>query len=280
MRIFVHILSSSVSMLNINQVLERVNLPENDNRFTFLKNKENILFLGYTGSTLYGLRNETSDFDMKCYVLEPYNVNQGLFPFTSYRFIEGSNAINLKDDIDVDFLSLKEFIIRGISGDFVYIEPLFSNNFIYINPLMDLLIQNRKLFLSREVIFRYLGYIKEMTNKLNPKKPEKQDIIDRINKYGYDTKCAMTIFRIKLFIEQILNYGDLNPTLDKEQQFSLLQVKKGCFSKEEVLDAKDRFVKEIKERLDKRDYVIADTVDKERLNDLYVEIKDNFYNLK
>lgn len=138
-----------------------------------------------SGSHLYGLNTPTSDED---YV--------GIF-FASENYIYGlktveqvdlsiidkhKNGKNTKLAVDRKFYELKRFVKLASQGNPNIIEILFASedSIIYISDFGKYLLENRKLFISKNIIPKFLGYARSQKNKLMVKTENMKNLIDGV----------------------------------------------------------------------------------------------------
>ena len=89
--------------------------------------------------------------------------------------------------------------------------------------------RNRKLFLHKGSLHRFLGYAHQQMKRLKT-----SNRVELIEKYGYDTKFAYHIVRLSLQVEQILEKHDMDFSANAP---FIKEVRKGAFKTAEELEA-------------------------------------------
>ena len=136
----------------------------------------NTIYVTLHGSQAYGLNNELSDVDVKGIVIPPKEVENNLF----HRFEQAENNPILEESLssfknpknpkfESTIYSLKKFMVLAANVNPNIIELLWtdpSDHFIF-RPPMDVLMENRELFLSSKAKFTFSGYTFNKPRKLN-----------------------------------------------------------------------------------------------------------------
>lgn len=92
--------------------------------------------------------------------------------------------------------------------------------------------ENRKIFLHKGIYHRLKGYSFSQLNKIETNKSAASESRkELVEKYGYDTKYAMHLFRLILQCEDVLVHGDLDLQRHREQ---LKAVRRGHYKIEEI----------------------------------------------
>lgn len=120
--------------------------------------KDNILFLCLGGSYAYGTNIDTSDIDIRGVTM---NSKSDFLGLTSFEQFTDSNT-------DTCIYSLKKFLELVKSSNPNIVEMLFCkpSHYLYISPLGQLLLDNRKLFLTRKAYFTFSGYARAQLSRL------------------------------------------------------------------------------------------------------------------
>jgi len=89
---------------------------------------------------------------------------------------------------------------------------------------------NRKLFLSKRVWFKFKGYAYGQMHKLDGKEPtgKRKESVD---KYGFDVKYAYHIVRLMNECQQILTDGDVDLQRSKEE---LKSIRRGEWTEQRI----------------------------------------------
>lgn len=213
------------------------------NVIEFLKNKnvEDVIYnnLGYicqSGSHIFGTNNEDSDLDYRGIVLPNEDYIIGLKEFNHLKLVEGEGNLNLSDDLDVELFSLKKFIMDLYKGHGIAFEMLFVNdNFIkFTDDRLKPIFNKKELFLSKSFAFHYLSMNNQFERRIDIKVGNIKNplSIDRIEKYGYETKNASKAIQHLRLLNDFLNTGELN--FYREDREELKSIKRGEFSLEDI----------------------------------------------
>lgn len=121
----------------------------------------NILYSCQTGSRLYGNATLSSDTDIRGFVLESPETVLGLNNFEQYE----------SPSEDIVFYSSKKFIDLLKKGSPNVLELLFvpKEHVIVSTVTSDLLIFNKDLFVTKQIIPKFIGFSKSEKIKNNPK---------------------------------------------------------------------------------------------------------------
>lgn len=247
--------------------MEELNLPNN---LPWLE--ENTIILAPTGSHAYGTATEDSDTDYKGVCIPPVEYYLGLESFNEYNNTGGKNFKNTKDDIDVSIIHISKFVKDAMQGVPNNIEILFlrPEDYIKVTPLGQKLIDNRHLFLSKQIKRKFGGFANSQIQKLKKSVTLEDVVIEgkTITEYRYDTKFFMHSVRLLTSAIEILMTGDFS-TFRTNREF-LLRCRNGEFSFDEAVDMLNLVDEELQHvaELSK----LPDTPDYHKINNLLMEI--------
>lgn len=198
--------------------------------------EERTILLAPTGSHAYGTATETSDHDYKGVCIPPVDYYLGLEAFNEYNNTGGKNFKNTKDDVDVNIIHINKFVKDAMLGvpnniEILFVEP---EQFIKLTGLGEILLDNRKLFLSKQIKNKFGGYAYSQMQKMKAR----QDLVD---KFGYDTKFFMHSIRLLTSAIDILLDADFS-TL-RPNRAMLLDCRNGAYTFEEALELVDYYDK-------------------------------------
>lgn len=125
-----------------------------------ITNKENLLFLCFGGSYSYGTNTEGSDIDIRG-IYGPNFKDLLLLKDTSDDFYKS-------DETDTTLYSLKKFFDLALSCNPNIIEMLGcrEEDYAYISKAGRILLDNKKLFLSKKAYASFSGYARGQLNRL------------------------------------------------------------------------------------------------------------------
>lgn len=137
--------------------------------------KNNTVYLTLHGSKCYGLSNELSDTDVKGICVPPVEVEYNLFN----RFEQSENNPEIESlfghlknpnnpAFESTIFSLRKFMVLAANVNPNIVELLWtdpSDHFVK-EPLMDVLFENRNMFLSSKAKFTFSGYAHSQLAKI------------------------------------------------------------------------------------------------------------------
>lgn len=232
--------------------------------------EERTIILAPTGSYAYGTNTEESDKDFKGVCIPPIDYYLGLESFNEYNNSGGKNFKNTKDDVDVNIIHINKFVKDAMQGVPNNIEILFvrREDYLKITSLGQKLIDNRHLFLSKQIKNKFGGYAYSQIQKLKNKKSNGTGRQDLIDKHGYDTKFFMHGVRLLTSAIEILETGDFS-TYRPNRQF-LLDCRNGKYSFEEALEIVEYYDNKLKVAIEKSE--LPSKPNYKKINQLLIEI--------
>lgn len=204
-----------------------------------------VIYEVLTGSQAYGISTEDSDFDVYSLVIPPKEI---VFPhldgyivgfdkdyptFTTYQNREGTKLIGAdKREYDIQIYSIITFFNLAAENNPNIIDSLFvgENCVLYCNDVGRLLRDNRKIFLNKNSLWKFIGYAYSQ-QKLMKSKTEKSKRYSDILEFNYDRKAAANIIRLLNECWQILATGDLSLTSNNDM---LKEIRRGEWSEERI----------------------------------------------
>lgn len=209
--------------------------------------EDRTIILAPTGSYAYGTNTENSDKDYKGVCIPPDNYYFGLESFNEYSNSGGKNFKNTKDDVDVSIIHINKFVKDAMQGVPNNIEILFlrQQDYLKVTPLGQTLIDNRHLFLSKQIKNKFGGYARSQIKKLKAGKSNGSAREDLIEKYGYDLKFFMHSVRLLTSAIEILETGDFSTYRPNRNQ--LLDCLDGKYAFDEAINMVEEYDVELKE---------------------------------
>ena len=191
--------------MNYKEILER---PE----YEFIKTDEHlgkhVILLGLAGSYSYGTNIETSDIDIRGITL---NRKSDMIGLTSYEQYTDENT-------DTVIFALNKIVQLMLSCNPNTIELLGLNeeHYLYLNDLGRMLLDNRKLFLSKRAINSFGGYADAQLRRLQnalardsfPQAEKEQHIFNSVKNAMLDFNRQYRHFEIgslEIFIDKAIN---------------------------------------------------------------------------
>jgi predicted nucleotidyltransferase len=203
---------------------------------------KNIQYMTLVGSHAYSLNHIDSDWDVYAFTVPkkeyifPENLIWGYDDFPKFEQLQGSLKKGpKKEHLDFQIYNITKYFRLVFDNNPNMIDSLFTprNCVLIETDIAKLVRKNRKLFLHKGAFHRFSGYAFSQLNKIktNPedrKNPERKVLIE---KYGYDLKYALHLFRLLEECEQILSEGNLMLGRNKEE---LKLILKGIYTLKEV----------------------------------------------
>lgn len=228
-----------------------------------------LMYLTIGGSHAYGTNVEGSDVDIRGVALNSRDDLLGLGTFEHW----------VDETTDTTVFGFKKAVKLMCSGNPNMLEQLGNADDLVISyhPATKLLMENKKLFLSRQVVYSFGGFAKKLFEnsiKLGEwcnQYPEDQITKKRMN------KTIMNMIRLYLMVFDILEKGEIITNRAANHDL-LMRARNGEFQAANGYikhDVKD-FHKEYEKRLlyDKANTMLPDTVDMNRVNELVMAINE------
>lgn len=222
---------------------------------------DNIILEGVTGSTAYGLATENSDIDIKGIYMLPTRaiLKMGFNP-------EKTTVNHTKPDWS--FHEIGKYMKLVLSGNPTETELLWLEDYTELTPIGEMLIDNRKLFLSTKAVNNaYRGYALSQALRLNNRTAQGMEGYDSALKNRF-AKHTRHCFRLLMQARQLLETGELVVKVTPEQREYLFNMGES----KDVDTVVKEFMKQDKE-FDDIQSVLPDEPDYEKLNDLLYEIR-------
>lgn len=190
------------------------------------------------GSHLYGTNTVNSDTDYfgVCIPTKDYVLGIHKFELIEERTNPSkSTTKNTKYDNDYTCYSIQKYFKLLIDGNPNIIETLFVNkdNILYCNKAAQEILDNKHLFLSKKVYYKFSGYARSQKRKLITKQPEgkRKELVDI---YGWDVKYGCHLIHLLLFGIELLDTGVIKFPTDWAKY--LVQIKQCQWSLSHVID--------------------------------------------
>lgn len=217
-----------------------------------------MILAGIVGSHAYGLNHAESDIDMLGVFQRPTTVVLGLNP--------GKDSIGGHDP-DWQAHELAKFMGLAMKGNPTVTEMLWLPDEMYAlrTPTGDRLIENRELFLSKNIFYAFGGYAKEQFRRLKATghfDPDK-------NGDKKTEKHARHLARLIIQGTGVLTTGQLTVRLTPDQVAYARQV--GIDAAKENFDEIDALLDAYE--LLKEDNVLPEKADQHAISDLLVELR-------
>lgn len=147
--------------MTIEEIKKRVATSDYD----FLRENENlgenIILLGLGGSHAYGTNNENSDLDVRGIAT---NSKRNILTSTDFE-----QVVDVETDTTIySFDKIVELLCK-CNPNTIEILGLKPEHYLYLSPIGKELVQNRKMFLSKQAIHSFGGYANAQLRRLENK---------------------------------------------------------------------------------------------------------------
>lgn len=184
----------------------------NGTEYDFLKTNEHlgkhVILLGLAGSYSYGTNIETSDIDLRGITLNQKSDLIGLTQFEQY----------VDENTDSVIYTFNKIITLLLNCNPNTIELLGLNqeHYLYLNDIGQMLLDNRKLFLSKRAINSFGGYADAQLRRLQnalardsfPQSEKEKHIFNSVKNAMYDFNNHYKSFEsgsMEIFIDKAVN---------------------------------------------------------------------------
>lgn len=235
--------------------------------------EERTIMIGLRGSDAHGTKldaDETSidDTDVFSLVVQPLDF---------YLSLENNGKKRQHWDSAGEHLDILVYDIRKFMGLAAKANPNVLNwlwnrpdDYLYTNLLGMLLIENRNLFLTKQIFPRLIGYSYSQMQRMNADKKyegymgEKRKML--VNEYGYDVKNAAHSVRLLLMAIEIAETGQMSTYRPETDRELIKDVKRGNLTLDEVSAMIEHYADTAKKAQDKSD--LPEQADMDKINDL------------
>jgi predicted nucleotidyltransferase len=232
---------------------------------------KHVIYEVYTGSQAYGIANENSDWDIYSVVVPPKEIvfphlggyipgfDRDIPDFTTY---EPKNKITYQNrDYDIKIHSIIKFFDMAAENNPNIVDTLYvpDNCILYIAEGGKIIRENRKKFLHKGSLWKFIGYAYSQLNLLD-KPRENSHRKAMIDTFGLDLKAASHLVRLLNECWMILETGDLDLCANTGM---LKEIRRGEWTQQQVRDyfkAQEPMLKEL--------YTRSKLQDKPNRNDL------------
>ena len=254
---------------------------------------EGVVLHGYRGSIAHGTHvppekeDGIDDIDIMGVFVAPKSYYLGLNQVDGFDFW-------VDDKFDCVYYEIRKFLRLLAKGNPNVLSMLWMKPEMYFDVqslafdggpchngwAQKLLIENRKLFLSKRLYHSFSGYaygqLKRMTQYDSPYRgymgAKRKALVD---KYGYDTKNAAHLIRLLRMGVEALEFGELNVWRCDAQQ--LIDIKTGKWTLTEVQQAAEGLFARMENTKDHTS--LPEHPDENAINELCVEIVSGVLNL-
>jgi predicted nucleotidyltransferase len=236
--------------------------------------QQQIILMGYRGSIAHGMYVPKIDPNS----IDDKDVMGVCVPSAKYYLalenFGNSNTIEIKhEEWDIVFYEFLKFISLLIKGNPNVLSLLWLEPTHYITKTADgqLLLDNKNLFISKQVYHSFTGYAYGQLHRMTHNACEGymgQKRKQLVEKFGYDTKNAAHLIRLLTMGIEFLNEGVLY--VQRKDATRLLEIKRGEWTLDQVKQEANRLFILAENTYIKSSLPVA--VDENKINNLCVEI--------
>lgn len=219
------------------------------------------------GSNSYGVTSDNSDLDIcgfcippKYYIFDSNFINGFDSQKNNFNQYQQHHVKDIDSKIEYDFTiyNITKYFRLCIDGNPNIVDSLFVplRCITYCTELGNYIRENRKLFLSKKMWFKFKGYAYSQLHKMKIKNPDPSSKrYAGIQKYGFDVKFAYHVVRLLNEVEQILIEHDLDLERNREQ---LKSIRRGEWTQEQIIEyfsEKEKTLEEVYSTRDRKSVV-------------------------
>lgn len=254
-------------MLKLQQAIDQHN-PE----MQFVK--DNLLFLHVSGSRLYGMNREDSDYDIRGVTLAPKDYWVGAKKFEQFQ------AGYPEEGIDFVIYDFRKWLHLTQEVNPNVVETLYvwdhNLNIVHVNDSWANLRTQAKELINQRAYVGYKGYATQQLKKMVVKHGNKTGRQDIVDEYGFDLKFAAHGFRLARQGYELLTTNNI--TFPRPDAEVLRDVRYGKIYGPRDLD---HCVAELNVEYNLLDQALAKTIlpkkaDFDKYNQLLVNTYDNY----
>ena len=186
------------------EIMKALNLNQ-DIKFV----EENLIFLALSGSHAYGLNNSDSDFDYRGITIPPID-----YFLTAKNFEQREDKTN-----DITIYSIVKIfqLAKNANPNILELFFLSSDSIIYKHPIMDRLLENKHLFLSKKVQYSFSGYAFSQLHRIIGHKKWLDNPVEKPNRLKMGLPYNPKINKEKIYSLAVLSKEELKSFLQIDQ---------------------------------------------------------------
>jgi hypothetical protein len=202
---------------------------------------DGVILSGYRGSIAHGTYRESpdniSDKDVM-YVVVPH---EDYYFGCESRSFPSSGTHEIKNDgWDIVAYEVRKFISMLAKGNANVFTMLWleDKHYLHVSFAGRILLDNRSLFISKDVYYPFVGYAHgELYRMIHHTPTNRAYMGDKrktlIEKFGYDVRCASHLIRLLRMGVEFMNSGELK-VFRRDDAEELLEIKAGAWSLEKI----------------------------------------------
>ena len=193
------------------------------------------IIVGEIGSYAHGLNTKDSDHDYIGVYVDPPQALMGLQAEQgAVRDRDKPEGVKSEaDDEETTFYGLRKYVQLACQGNPTVMTLLFTPNLKI--PDMYGLQAARRMFMSKRLVARHIGYADNMMARLTGEKAPRTNRPELVEAHGYDTKAAFHALRLLMQGVEMLIAEDMRMPMWSGQRNYLLDIRHGLVPQEKVL---------------------------------------------
>lgn len=194
--------------------------------------EEHCIYSVISGSRAFGTNVAGSDTDIRGVMIPPLRYFTGL---STVKQVENQSK-------DICYYTLRRFFELAYKNNVHALEMLYMHpdTVNFVKSPMQKVLNNRSLFLSKNLAFSFGGYSHQQILQMDLKRLNNTGRIALIEKHGYDTKMFMHAVRIFRMGAEALLTGEI--TVKRPDAAELLEIRDGKYTFEEAVQLEKREV--------------------------------------
>lgn len=234
------------------------------------------ILLGEYGSRAMGTNTVDSDSDFMGIAIESQDFVIGLNQWEQDQIktaLPGKRSGS--GDVDQTIYSLRKWARLAQKGNPTVLTALFLPEYEVLGELGRVLIDNRKLFLSKEAGHRHLGYMRSQRDAMTGLRNKRTNRPELVHKYGYDTKFAGHMIRLGIQGIELMDTGRITIPLHEDDRKTIMSIREGNYSKEYVLDWSFSLDEKLKLSIETSD--LPEETNREKINKLLCDMHEDYW---
>lgn len=171
--------------------------------------RDNLIFLVLSGSHAYGMATAESDYDYRGICVPPVN---SYFTTSMDRF---NQAEDKKNDVTIYGIVRYFQLAAQVNPNIVELLFVDPSVIVYKHPIMDIILENRHLFLSKKAAHTFSGYAMAQLKRIVNHKRWLDNPLKEPDRKDYDLPATARVGKEKLKALATLGSEFLNESFNK-----------------------------------------------------------------
>jgi predicted nucleotidyltransferase len=207
---------------------------------------EGTALVGEYGSRAHGTDNPESDRDFHALLVEPREFVTGLSTFTNLRHsTAGAGQKSSRDDFDTTVYAIRKWARDAAAGNPNMFVLLHLPRYEYLNDVGQMLLDQRRLFVSKQAAAKFIGYLTSQKKALLGERGARVQRPDLVAKHLYDIKFAYHMVKVGLQGLELMRHGRLTIPFEGDDLTVLRGIRAGEYTLDDVIGMADNLVMQI-----------------------------------